>query len=76
MTSRNALIVGINQYPKLNSLRLPATDAEAIAQLLEQQGEFRISRWPEVVENGEVIIGKDVTSIADLPSPSEITIVL
>ncbi|MDO9214826.1 MAG: caspase family protein [Methylococcales bacterium] len=57
MTSRQALIVGINQYPQLNSLRLPATDAEAIAQLLNTQGEFRITRLPEIVKDGQVMIG-------------------
>jgi len=55
--SRSALVVGINQYPNLNSLRLPAQDAEAIAQLLEQQGDFRITRLPEIVKDGQVMIG-------------------
>jgi uncharacterized caspase-like protein len=59
MTSRQALIVGINQYPQLNSLRLPANDAEAIAQLLETQGEFRITRLPEVVKDEQVMIGEN-----------------
>ena len=58
MTSRNALIVGINQYPHFNPLRLPATDAEAVAQLLEQQGDFRITRFPEAVIDGQVVIGQ------------------
>jgi tetratricopeptide (TPR) repeat protein len=57
--SRSALVVGINQYPHLNSLHLPAQDAEAIAQLLETQGEFRITRLPEIVENEQEIIGKN-----------------
>ncbi|NOU44656.1 MAG: caspase family protein [Methyloglobulus sp.] len=33
MTSRHALIVGINQYPNAQSLRTPACDAEAMAQI-------------------------------------------
>jgi hypothetical protein len=54
--SRHALIVGINQYPRLNSLSLPAKDAQAIAQLLETQGEFRITRLAETVINEQITI--------------------
>ncbi|KYC44055.1 hypothetical protein WA1_02630 [Scytonema hofmannii PCC 7110] len=52
--TRDALVVGINQYPSLKDkpgpgskakhLKTPATDAEAIAQLLEKYGEFQVRR--------------------------------
>ncbi|MEM9089458.1 MAG: caspase family protein [Cyanobacteria bacterium P01_F01_bin.53] len=48
--SRDALIVGINQYQHLRPLASPALDAEAIAQRLEQDGEFRIQRIPEFID--------------------------
>ncbi|MEP0885146.1 caspase family protein [Trichocoleus sp. ST-U3] len=52
--TRDALVVGINQYPflkdsptsKAKHLKTPAADAEAIAQLLEDCGEFRVRRLP------------------------------
>ncbi len=48
--TRHALVVGINQYPFLEgtstSLKTPAGDAEAIAQLLETYGDFRVQRLP------------------------------
>ncbi|NEQ31479.1 MAG: caspase family protein, partial [Leptolyngbya sp. SIO4C5] len=36
--SRDALVVGINHYQHLSRLKAPGTDAEAIAQRLEQDG--------------------------------------
>jgi WD40 repeat protein/energy-coupling factor transporter ATP-binding protein EcfA2 len=53
---REALVVGINRYPLLRHqqtrkpqhLEKPAADAEAIAQLLEKYGNFRVQRLPEV----------------------------
>ncbi|NER46688.1 MAG: hypothetical protein F6J92_08340 [Symploca sp. SIO1A3] len=53
---REALVVGINRYPLLKDtttrkpkhLEKPAADAEAIAQILEQYGNFRVHRLPEV----------------------------
>lgn len=53
--TRDALVVGINQYPflkdaptsKAKHLKTPAGDAEAIAQLLETYGDFRVQRLPE-----------------------------
>ncbi len=57
--SRNALIVGINQYQNISSLHLPAQDAEAIAQLLEQYGNFKITRLPESINDKQQLqIGK------------------
>jgi|GEM_PF-2082114 len=51
---RDALVVGINQYPflkdtpisKAKHLTTPATDAEALAQLLEAHGDFNVKRLP------------------------------
>jgi energy-coupling factor transporter ATP-binding protein EcfA2 len=53
---REALVVGINRYPLLRDqqtkkpqhLEKPAEDAEAIAQLLEKYGNFKVQRLPEV----------------------------
>ena len=57
--SRDALVVGINKYPflkdstnKYKHLTTPASDAEAIAQLLEAQNNFRVKRFPaKVIDN-------------------------
>jgi energy-coupling factor transporter ATP-binding protein EcfA2 len=58
MGRRDALVVGINKYPflkdstgKYNHLTTPASDAEAIAQLLERYGEFQVERLPTVNQN-------------------------
>ncbi|BDM83551.1 nSTAND1 domain-containing NTPase [Acaryochloris marina] len=48
--SRDALIIGINRYQYLPDLKAPALDAEAIAQRLEEDGEFRTQRLPEQIE--------------------------
>lgn len=56
--SRDALIVGINQYQSLPALNAPAADAEAVAARLQTQGEFRVHRLPEVVKNGRPAVGK------------------
>ncbi|PSN20697.1 hypothetical protein C7271_00735 [filamentous cyanobacterium CCP5] len=50
--SRDALIVGINQYKHLPALTAPAADAEAVSQRLERWGEFRVHRLPEAIKNG------------------------
>jgi parallel beta-helix repeat protein len=49
--ARDALVVGINtyQYSGLPNLNSPALDAEAIAVLLEQYGDFRVTRLPEAI---------------------------
>jgi WD40 repeat protein len=57
--SREALVVGINRYPLLKDpqtkqarhLLKPAADAEAIAQMLENYGNFRVQRLPEMVDD-------------------------
>ena len=60
---RDALVVGINQYPflkdtptsKAKHLTTPAGDAEAIAQLLEADGNFQqVQRLPRREINGEI----------------------
>lgn len=56
--SRDALVVGINVYTHLSGLKASAEDAEAIAQRLEQQGEFRVWRQPEVIDHNTPKVGK------------------
>ena len=55
--SRDALIVGINQYQSLPALGAPAADAEAVAACLQTQGEFRVNRLPEVIRKGRPAVG-------------------
>jgi hypothetical protein len=55
--SRDALIVGINQYQSLSGLNAPAADAEAVAARLQTQGEFRVHRLPEVIKKGRPTVG-------------------
>jgi len=55
--SRDALIVGINQYQALPALGAPAADAEAVAACLQTQGEFRVNRMPEVIRKGRPAVG-------------------
>ncbi|MEQ8466956.1 nSTAND1 domain-containing NTPase [Coleofasciculus sp. E1-EBD-02] len=55
---REALVVGINLYPLLRDGRTkkprhldkPAADAEAVAQILETYGQFRVRRLPEIYD--------------------------
>ncbi|MEM9149164.1 MAG: caspase family protein [Cyanobacteria bacterium P01_F01_bin.3] len=56
--SRDALIVGINQYRSLPALNAPAADAEAVAARLQTQGEFRVQRMPEVIKNKTATVGQ------------------
>ncbi len=44
--NRRALVVGINRYPFIKNLERPASDAEAIAHLLENHGGFQVRRLP------------------------------
>lgn len=48
---RQALVIGINDYPYLSHLKTPARDAEQIAQLLEHHGGFRVTRLPVTAQN-------------------------
>jgi WD40 repeat protein len=43
---RQALVVGINEYPFDKDLPTAAADAEAVAQLLEKYGHFEVHRLP------------------------------
>ncbi|OUL36098.1 caspase family protein [Nostoc sp. 106C] len=60
--SRDALVVGINtySYDRLKNLTAPAQDAEAIAQLLENSGEFKVKRLPAIKDkqNNTIRVGK------------------
>ncbi|MGJ3248231.1 MAG: caspase family protein [Elainellaceae cyanobacterium] len=60
---RDALVVGINAYERLAKLHSPSEDAEAIAQCLNQYGDFRVWRVPEAIkgENIEVSRHKQVS---------------
>ncbi|MEL7501542.1 MAG: caspase family protein [Cyanobacteria bacterium J06554_6] len=54
--TRDALIVGINQYQALPELRAPAADAQAVATLLQDRGEFKTRRMPEVVDSANHLV--------------------
>jgi tetratricopeptide (TPR) repeat protein len=60
--SRDALLVGINtySYERLSNLTAPAIDAEAIAKLLEDYGEFKVKRLPAVKDkqNNTIRVGQ------------------
>ena len=56
--SRDALIVGINQYQNLPGLTAAAQDAEGIANTLETYGGFRVRRLPEVIETQRPKVGQ------------------
>jgi len=58
--SRDALIVGVNLYEdeQLANLKAPATDAEAVAQLLTDYGDFRVKRLPEIIKDNTLQVGR------------------
>lgn len=65
--SRDALVVGISTYQWLPGLSAPSHDAEAIAQRLQADGDFRVARMPEIVQAGQSRIGfKTQVTVADL----------
>lgn len=65
--SRDALVVGISSYQHLPSLGAPAQDAEAIAKQLESYGDFRVTRLPEMVKEGQLQVGvKTPVTLAQL----------
>jgi pentatricopeptide repeat protein len=45
-SKRQALVIGINQYYNLKNLTSAVNDAEAIATILEQQGNFQVKKMP------------------------------
>ncbi len=50
--NRQALVVGINRYPFLNNLDKPASDAEAIADLLKNYGHFSVVHQIPTIPDG------------------------
>ncbi|MDJ0678697.1 MAG: pentapeptide repeat-containing protein [Xenococcaceae cyanobacterium MO_167.B52] len=50
--SRDALVVGINQYQdhRLRNLDTPAIHGKAIAEILEKYGDFNVCRLPEAID--------------------------
>ncbi|MEO1186384.1 MAG: caspase family protein [Cyanobacteria bacterium J06636_27] len=66
--SRDALVVGINtySYERLNNLKAPARDAEAVAQLLERDGNFKVTRLPAVKDRDNDTIKVGQTSKVSL----------
>lgn len=65
--SRDALVVGISAYQWLPALGAPAHDAEAIAHQLQVNGDFRVTRMPDVIQNGQSKIGvKSPVTLAEL----------
>ncbi|MGB3495295.1 MAG: pentapeptide repeat-containing protein [Elainellaceae cyanobacterium] len=60
--SRDALVVGINTYTHLKSLKAPATDAEEIAKILETDGDFQtVRRLPEAIaqtDSNQPVVGE------------------
>jgi hypothetical protein len=54
--SRDALIVGINNYQYLPPLQAPANDAESVARCLESFGEYRVARMPEAIKANKACI--------------------
>lgn len=75
--SRDALVVGINQYnfSGLSALRSPAKDAEAIAKRLSEPGNFHVTRVPEFLDmfedNAPRISPKQEVKLADLEKALE-----
>ncbi|MGK7927642.1 MAG: caspase family protein, partial [Spirulina sp.] len=68
---RDALVIGINtySYERLNRLNAPARDAEAVAQLLEGYGDFKVTRLPGVKDkqNDTIRVGqKTKVTLTDL----------
>jgi WD40 repeat protein len=65
--SRDALVIGINQYVKLSPLKTPSADAEAIAQLLEKQGDFDVvHRLPYTIRDELRCVDADPAVVRDV----------
>ncbi|MBD2060477.1 caspase family protein [Oculatella sp. FACHB-28] len=75
--SRDALVVGINTYQcdGLQNLSAPANDAEAIAQRLQQDGNFNVIRLPEYLDpfedDARRIAHNENVTVADLEAALE-----
>jgi hypothetical protein len=62
--NRDALVVGINRYPFLSHLSTAAFDAEAIAQILEQYGNFQVRRFPHTIADSTLQVDINTTVTA------------
>ena len=62
MTKRQALVIGINQYPFGDNLTTAAEDTEKIAQLLDKYGSFEVHRLPSKEDVREVDSEKSLDS--------------
>ncbi len=59
--SRDALVVGINQYYTFKPLNTPATDAEKMAQYLEKYGNFQVvRRLPLTIQGKQFKVDSEV----------------
>jgi hypothetical protein len=56
--SRDALVVGVNNYKNLPGLGAPAHDGEDIARCLESFGECRVMRLPEAIQEHQPVISQ------------------
>jgi Caspase domain/ATPase family associated with various cellular activities (AAA) len=63
---RQALVVGINNYPWLQNLKTPASDAEQVASLLEKYGGFQIVKRLPVKDN------EGLLTVDENPSPQQL----
>ena len=69
--TRNALVVGINNYPELENLTNPARDAEAIAQRLKEYGGFTVQRLPETILEGKLQVNSNANGCVRLEELKE-----
>lgn len=56
--SRDALVVGISNYKNLPKLCAPSHDAEDVARCLENFGECRVVRLPEVIQDHRPVVSQ------------------
>lgn len=67
--SRDAVVIGINEYNNLSPLNKPANDAEAIGELLKTQGDFKVTYLPGklCIDNRGVVefeeLKKEITTL-------------
>ncbi|MEM9165365.1 MAG: caspase family protein, partial [Cyanobacteria bacterium P01_F01_bin.4] len=65
--TRVALVVGINTYTHFPDLKAPAQDAEAIAQRLQHDGDFKVHRLPETLVREEEQFSPTVGETLSVP---------